>query len=149
MELIIKHFTELSINELYDIIQARVDIFVVEQKCPYRELDDKDRNAYHIWLRDENGIIAYMRALDKGVAFEEASIGRIITVRRSQGFGAVIMREGIKFALGKYNTDTLKIMAQHYAKGFYEKFGFVQCSEPFDDDGIEHINMILTTNGGR
>ena len=54
MELMIKHFTELSTDELYDIIQARVDIFVVEQKCPYRELDDKDRDAYHIWLRDEN-----------------------------------------------------------------------------------------------
>ncbi len=128
MELMIKHFTELSTDELYDIIQARVDIFVVEQKCPYRELDDKD---------------AYLRTLDKGVAFEEASVGRIITVRRGQGYGAVIMREGIKFALEKYNTNKLKIMAQHYAKGFYEKFGFVQCSDPFDDDGIEHIDMIL------
>lgn len=96
MELIIKHFSELSTDELYDIIQARVDVFVVEQKCPYRELDDKDKNAYHIWLRDENGIIAYLRTLDKGMAFEEASVGRIITVRRGQGYGALIMREGIK-----------------------------------------------------
>lgn len=143
MELVIKHFRELTLDELYDIVQARVDIFVVEQKCPYRELDDKDKNAYHIFLRDEGGIVAYLRTLDKGVAFDEASIGRIITVRRGQGFGAVIMREGIEFAAKQYNTDKIKIMAQHYAKGFYEKFGFKQCSEPFDDDGIEHINMIL------
>lgn len=143
MELIIKHFSELTLDELYDIIQARVDIFVVEQKCPYRELDDKDRNAFHIFLRDENGIVAYLRTLDKGVAFEEASIGRIITVRRGQGYGAQIMREGIKFATRQYSADKIKIMAQHYAKGFYEKFGFKQCSEPFDEDGIEHIDMIL------
>lgn len=143
MELIIKHFSELTLDELYDIIQARVDIFVVEQKCPYRELDDKDRNAFHIFLRDENGIVAYLRTLDKGVAFEEASIGRIITVRRGQGYGAQIMREGIKFAARQYSADKIKIMAQHYAKGFYEKFGFKQCSEPFDEDGIEHIDMIL------
>lgn len=144
MELVIKHFTELTLDELYDILQARTDIFVVEQKCPYRELDDKDKNAYHIFLHDESGVVAYLRTLDRGVAFEEVSIGRIITVRRGQGFGAKIMREGIKFAVKQYNADKIKIMAQHYAKGFYEKFGFVQCSEPFDDDGIEHINMILT-----
>lgn len=143
MELVIKHFKELTLDELYDIIQARVDVFVVEQKCPYRELDDKDRNAYHIFLRDENGIAAYLRTLDRGVAFDEVSIGRIITVRRGQGYGAEIMHEGITFAKKQYNADKIKIMAQHYAKGFYEKFGFKQCSEPFDDDGIEHINMIL------
>lgn len=143
MELVIKHFSELTLDELYDVIQARVDVFVVEQKCPYRELDDKDRNAYHIFLRDENGIAAYLRTLDRGAAFEEVSIGRIITVRRGQGFGAEIMCEGIKFAVKQYSADKIKIMAQHYAKGFYEKFGFKQCSEPFDDDGIEHINMIL------
>lgn len=143
MDLVIKHFSELTLDELYDIIQARVDVFVVEQKCPYRELDDKDRNAYHIFLRDENGIAAYLRTLDRGVAFDEVSIGRIITVRRGQGYGAEIMREGIKFAKKQYNADKIKIMAQCQAKGFYEKFGFKQCSEPFLDDGILHIDMIL------
>lgn len=144
MELVIKHFSELAVNELYDILKARVDIFVVEQNCPYHEIDNRDKDAYHIFLRDENGIAAYLRTLDRGVMFEDVSIGRIITVRRGQGLGAEIMREGIKFAAKHYNTDKIKIMAQHYAKGFYEKLGFVQCSEPFDDDGIEHINMLLT-----
>lgn len=143
MELVIKHFSELTLDELYDMIRARVDIFVVEQKCHYHELDGKDKDAFHIFLRDENGIAAYLRTLDRGVAFDEVSIGRIITVRRGQGFGAEIMREGIKFAKKQYNADKIKIMAQCQAKGFYEKFGFVQCSEPFLDDGILHIDMIL------
>lgn len=143
MELVIKHFSELNLDELYDILKARTDVFVVEQNCPYRELDGKDKNAFHIFLRDENGIIAYLRTLDRGVAFDEVSIGRIITVRRGQGYGAIILREGIEFVKKQYNTDKIKIMAQCQAKGFYEKFGFKQCSEPFLDDGIWHIDMIL------
>lgn len=143
MELVIKHFRELTIDELYDILQARTDIFVVEQKCPYRELDGKDKDAFHLFLRDEHGIAAYLRTLDRGVSFDEVSIGRIITVRRGQGYGAEIVSEGIKFAKQHYQADKIRIMAQCQAKGFYEKFGFVQCSEPFPDDGIMHIDMIL------
>lgn len=143
MELVIKHFSELTIDELYDIIQARTDTFVVEQNCPYRELDGKDKDAFHIFLRDEYGIVAYLRTLDRGVAFDEVSIGRVITVCRGQGYGAEIMREGIEFVKKQYNAEKIKIMAQCQAKGFYEKFGFKQCSEPFLDDGIMHIDMIL------
>lgn len=143
MELVIKHFTELTLDELYDILKARTDIFVVEQDCPYHELDGKDKNAFHLFLRDENGIAAYLRTLPRGVAFDEVSIGRIITVRRGQGFGEKIMRAGIDFVKKHYQADKIKIMAQCQAKGFYEKFGFVQCSEPFDDDGIMHIDMLL------
>lgn len=144
MELVIKHFSELTLDELYDIIRARVNIFVVEQKCPYYELDGKDKDAFHIFFHDENGIAAYLRTLDMGVAFDDAvSIGRIITVRRGQGYGAEIMREGIKFVKKQYSADKIKIMAQCQAKGFYEKFGFKQYSEPFLDDGILHIDMIL------
>lgn len=71
MELIIKKFDELTVNELYDILKLRVDVFVVEQECPYPEIDNKDQNAYHIWLKDEDGIAAYVRVLDKGVSFED------------------------------------------------------------------------------
>ena len=142
MELVIKHFNELTNDELYDILKARVDVFVVEQKCPYPEIDGKDKNAYHIFLRDERGISAYLRVLDRGVSFSEPALGRILTTRRGEGLGALIVREGIRFAEEKPGAEKLRIEAQIYARGFYEKLGFRQCSEPFMDDGIEHIEMI-------
>lgn len=144
MELVIKHFSELSLEELYAILKARVDVFVVEQKCPYPEIDGKDLDAYHIFMRDENGIAAYLRVLKSGVSFDAPAIGRILTTRRGEGLGAEIVREGIKFASEKLAADLIKIEAQTYAREFYEKLGFKQCSEPFMDDGIEHIVMRLT-----
>ena len=142
MELITKHFSELSAEELYDILKARVDDFVVEQNCPYPEIDGKDKDAYHIFLRDENGISAYLRVLKSGVSFPEPALGRILTTRRGAGLGAHIVTEGIRFVEEKLGAEKIRIEAQVYAKGFYDKLGFRQCSEPFMDDGIEHIEMI-------
>lgn len=144
MELVIKHFSELTNDELYEILKARVDVFVVEQNCPYPEIDGKDKDAYHIFLRDEKNIAAYLRVLKNGVSFDVPALGRILTTRRGEGLGAEIVREGIKFAREKLNAREIKIEAQTYARGFYEKLGFRQCSEPFMDDGIEHIVMQLT-----
>lgn len=143
MELVIKHFNELTNGELYDILKARVDVFVVEQKCPYPEIDGKDKDAYHMVLRDEHGIAAYLRVLKSGVSFPEPALGRILTTRRGEGLGARIVSEGIKFAEEKLGAEKIRIEAQVCARGFYEKLGFRQCSEPFMDDGIEHIEMIL------
>lgn len=143
MELVIKHFNELANGELYDILKARVDVFVVEQKCPYPEIDGKDKDAYHMVLRDEHGIAAYLRVLKSGVSFPEPALGRILTTQRGEGLGARIVSEGIKFAEEKLGAEKIRIEAQVYARGFYEKLGFRQCSEPFMDDGIEHIEMIL------
>lgn len=143
MELVVKHFNELTNGELYDILKARVDVFVVEQECPYPEIDGKDKDAYHIVLRDECGIAAYLRVLKSGVSFPEPALGRILTTRRGEGLGARIVSEGIKFAEEKLGAEKIRIEAQVYARGFYEKLGFRQCSEPFMDDGIEHIEMIL------
>ncbi len=78
MKLVLKHFSELSAKELYEILRLRVDVFVVEQKCPYPEVDGKDLDAWHLWLEDEDGIEGYLRLLAPGVSFKEASIGRVI-----------------------------------------------------------------------
>lgn len=142
MELVTKHFSELTLEELYDILKIRVDVFVVEQKCPYPEIDGKDKDAYHIFLRDERGIAAYLRVLKSGVSFPEPALGRILTTRRGEGLGAEIVRAGIEFAEEKLSADKIRIEAQVYAKGFYERLGFVQCSGEFLDDGIMHIEMI-------
>ena len=142
MNLIIKHFNELTTTELVDIYKLRVAVFVVEQNCPYQEVDEADKVSYHLWLEDEDGIEAYARVVPPGVKFEEASIGRIIAKKRRCGLGTRIVKEAIKVAKDKFNEDTLKIEAQAYAKSLYEKCGFIQISQPFLEDGIPHIRML-------
>ena len=142
MELIIKRFEELSTEELYEILKARVAVFVVEQNCAYQELDGKDRFSYHVILKDNTGVQAYLRVVDKGVSFEEVSIGRVLTQKRGCGLGNKILLEGIKVARERMHADRIKIEAQSYAKGFYEKMGFIQVSEEFLEDGIPHILMV-------
>ncbi len=145
MKLYIKHFSELNAAELYKIVQARIAVFVIEQTCPYQELDGKDLNAWHVWYEDEDGVAAYCRVLDKGVSYEnEGSIGRVITVKRSTGLGYKIMMEGIRVAEEKYGQTSLRISAQQYAQGFYEKCGFVRVSDPYLEDDIPHIQMLRT-----
>lgn len=143
MEFVIKKYEELTVDELYEILKARINVFVVEQNCPYPELDDKDKSAYHVWLK-ENGIIkAYLRVLNAGVSYEEASIGRVLTTERGKGYGEKIFAKGIEIAREKFNADKIRIGAQLYAKGFYERFGFRQISDKYLEDGIYHIEMIL------
>ena len=141
MELVVKHFRELTVEELVDIYKLRVSVFVVEQKCPYQEVDDADKVAYHIWLRDENGIQAYARALPQGTTFPTTSIGRVIAVKRRCGLGSKIVEAAVNVAKEKFHADKITIEAQVYARGLYEKAGFVQVSEPFLEDGIPHIRM--------
>ncbi len=144
MNLFVKKFDELTPYELYRILQARVAVFVVEQQCPYQEIDGKDICAYHMWLEENGDIKAYLRILDKGISYEEVSVGRVITTERGKGYGETILREGIRFAKEKYSTDKIKIGAQLYAKKFYEKVGFRQISDEYLEDGIVHIHMLLT-----
>ena len=143
MELVIKHFDELSTHELYEILKLRVSVFVVEQNCPYQEIDDADQKAYHVYLKDETGIQAYLRVLPKGVTFQEASVGRVIAVKRRCGLGSRILSEGIKVAKERFGAKCLVIGAQVYARGLYEKAGFVQSSPEYLEDGIPHIEMTL------
>lgn len=143
MNLYIKHFNELTTIELYKILRARAEIFVVEQDCPYQDLDNKDLNAWHVWFEDEDGVAAYCRVLDKGVSYEgEGSIGRVIAVKRGTGLGCKVMMEGIRVAEEKFGQTSLRISAQEYAQGFYEKCGFVRVSEPYLEDDIPHVQMV-------
>ena len=143
MELIVKHFSELSMNELYDIYKLRVAVFVVEQNCPYQEVDDADKVSYHIWLKDEDGIQAYARVLPQGATFPDVSIGRVIAVKRRCGIGSQIVSAAIDVAKEKFNASKITIEAQVYARTLYERAGFHQTSEEFLEDGIPHIQMEL------
>lgn len=141
MEQIVKHFSALSAQELFEIYRLRVSVFVVEQKCPYQEVDDADRAAYHVWLRDEGGIAAYARVLPPGTAFPTAAIGRVIAVKRRCGLGSRIVAAAIDVAETQLHADVITIEAQTYARALYEKLGFRQTSEEFLEDGIPHIQM--------
>ena len=143
MELIVKHFSELSAEELFEIYKLRVSVFIVEQSCPYQDIDDADKSAYQVWLRDEDGIEAYARVLPAGVAFPTAAFGRVIAVKRRCGLGTKIVAAAIETARDKLGADMITIEAQVYARSLYENLGFRQTSEEFLEDGIPHIQMQL------
>ena len=142
MELKIKHFSELSAQELFAIYKLRVSVFVVEQNCPYQEVDDADEHAYHVWFEDEDGIEAYLRVVEPGVVFPECAIGRVIAVKRRCGLGTKIVSSGLRAAQERYGAEAVRIEAQTYARKLYEGLGFVQTSEEFLEDGILHIGML-------
>ena len=143
MQLYRKRFQELTTEELYGILKLRVDVFVVEQNCPYRELDDRDQDAVHVWLQDEDGILAYLRVMDRGIENESVSIGRVVAAKRRCGLGSRVLAEGIRAAKEVFLADSIYLEAQVYAKDLYEKQGFRQISEEFLLDGIPHVRMLL------
>lgn len=147
MELLAKSFAELSTRELYDLLRLRVDVFVVEQRCPYPELDGRDQAALHVWLQDETGIQAYLRIMDRGVSSEYVTIGRVIAAKRRQGLGSRILAEGVRLARERFGAEQIYLEAQVYAKALYEKQGFRAISDPFPEDGIPHVKMLLDLTG--
>ncbi|MBQ6708398.1 MAG: GNAT family N-acetyltransferase [Clostridia bacterium] len=145
MELIIKHFNELSAHELMEIYKLRVAVFVVEQECAYQEIDNYDDVSYHLWLKDDDGIIAYSRVLPQNSKFEDVSIGRVISARRRCGMGTKIMEAAIGVAKDKFSAKQICLEAQVYAIPFYENVGFKVVSEQFNIDKIPHVKMLLNT----
>lgn len=137
-----KYYSDLTTDELYDILKLRAEVFVVEQDCPYQDLDDKDRDAWHIWLEDNGSVLACLRVFKYDERYSQ--IGRVVTSLKVRGTGAgrIMMEEGVRVADEKYPGFPIMIHAQSYATGFYEKFGFKISSEPFLEDGIPHNEMI-------
>lgn len=131
MQLFVKHFDELTTKELYDILRLREAVFIVEQNCPFPEIDGKDLCDYHLWFEDGGDILAYARVLDSGVSFETPAVGRVISIRRREGLGSRILEEGIRVAREKFFAEAVTLEAQSYAKAFYEKAGFVRCLMSF------------------
>ncbi len=139
-----KLFRELTVDELYELLRVRSEVFVVEQDCVYQDMDGDDQVSVHLWLTDGGKVVALCRVCPAGTHMEEVSIGRVITTERGKGYGKRIMLEGIKVAQEHFNAKRIDIEAQEYARGFYEQVGFRQSSEPFMLDGIPHIRMTWT-----
>ncbi|MGN6298735.1 MAG: GNAT family N-acetyltransferase [Ginsengibacter sp.] len=144
-----KYFTDLTNLELYKILQLRNEVFVVEQHCAYQDCDDKDLKAYHLMVWQDENLIAYTRLLAKGISYADAaSIGRVLTSpsSRKKNIGKELMQKSIAEIYRLFGQTAIKVSAQFYLKKFYESFGFVQQSEIYHEDGIEHIRMELKIN---
>jgi len=139
----IKRFNELSTAELYELLQLRSEVFVVEQDCVYQDLDGKDEKALHVLGYYEGNLAAYTRIFNKGYYFNEASIGRVVVSPkyRDKKFGHDLMRVSIEAVKEHYNETAITISAQEYLKKFYESHGFEQTSEMYLEDDIPHIQM--------
>ena len=142
MERIVKHFSELTTEELMEIYRLRNAVFVVEQNCPYQDIDGWDPYAYHLWLQDEDGIRAYLRVLPQNTLYEDASLGRVISMKRRCGLATRLLQEGIALARERFGAKRLIIGAQTYACPVYEKVGFVRTDYEYMEDGIPHVRMV-------
>lgn len=144
LTILTKSFSELSTKELYDILQLRAEVFVVEQNCVYQDIDGKDPKALHVIGFKNDKIVAYCRIFKPGDYFEKASIGRVVVAKneRKFGYGHVIFRTSMEAVATHFKETSIKISAQLYLKKFYESHGFVQVGEGYLEDDIPHIGMI-------
>ena len=152
------HFDDLSLLDLHDLYQARVGVFVLEQKCPFQDVDGVDPSCWHLIGRapsplgegrGEGPIHAYCRLVPPGLKFEEPSIGRVLTTEPGRGTGAgrELMAEAIQRAETLWPGQAIRIGAQQYLERFYGTFGFRTVSEPYDEDGIMHVVMLRPAAG--
>ena len=141
-------FKDLSVYELYDIFALRLEVFSVEQNCPYQDADGKDLEGWHLMGLDTEGVlVAYTRLLPKGVAYKNyASIGRVVNSPkvRGLGYGKILMSESIAQMQKLFPTQPVKIGAQTYLLKFYQSLGFESTVEEYLEDGIPHTSMILS-----
>lgn len=139
----IRRFNELSVDELYEALQLRSEVFVVEQNCVYQDLDYKDQKALHVLGIADDKIVAYTRLFGPGDYFKECSIGRVVISQayRDRKWGHLLMQESIKAVEAHFGKGAITISAQQYLTKFYQSQGFVQQGEPYLEDGIPHIRM--------
>lgn len=141
----LKKFEDLSPGELYAILRLRSEVFVVEQNCVFLDMDDKDQQCYHLMGWQGNLLAAYTRLVPPGISYEQPSIGRVVIspAARGGGIGKLLMQKSIDETLKLFGKSSIKIGAQLYLKSFYESLGFMQVGDIYDEDGIDHIKMIL------
>ena len=143
-----KTFKELSLDDLYAILNLRQKVFVLEQDCPYIDADYSDQDAFHLLAYEDNNLIAYLRAFKPGIKYEGSSLGRIVTEINSRGFGIgkKITIEGVKFLKKEYPNNEIVISAQHRLEQFYIDLGFAPRGAVYLEDDIDHIQMYILPN---
>lgn len=140
----IKSFYDLNVIELYELLRLRSEIFVVEQNCVFLDQDNKDQQCNHLLVFSEGKLAAYARIVPPGLSYKEASIGRVVSsdLVRGKGFGHKVMELAIEACEDLFGRTPIRIGAQCYATGFYESLGFQKDGDVYDEDGIDHIEMI-------
>ena len=149
MKWILKNFSDLSVDEIHDFLKLRINVFVVEQNCPYNELDGKDKIALHLLgFNNKNEIIAYTRIFKPGDYYKQAAFGRVVVHEefRNQKIGYDLVNKTIEEMKLLFGNADIMIGAQTYLKKFYKSFGFNQIGEGYIEDGIPHIYMVLHTD---
>ena len=140
----LKEFKELTTEELYEILKLRAEVFVVEQNCPYQDLDDKDQSSYHLFLEDNGQIIAVLRILPENIAYKEMAIGRLIVKKsyRGTGISRKMMVRAMEFITEDLGKEKIRLSGQAYLTDFYQSLGFEKVSEMYFEDGIEHFEFL-------
>lgn len=149
MRVEVKHYNELSLSEFHDLVALRIQVFVIEQECPYQDLDGKDKEAFHVILRDEKGsIIGTTRILPKDVSYPEIAIGRVVVDENNRHLklGHKLMEESLAFINKEYGPQNVKLSAQTHLKNFYSAHGFNSTGKEYLEDGIPHTEMLLKIN---
>lgn len=144
MQVKVKRFEDLTLHELYEVLQLRSEVFVVEQDCVYQDIDGKDEKALHVLGYEADVLVAYTRIFPPGVYFYEAAIGRVVVRKESRknSYGHKILQASIQAIEDHYSTRQIKLSAQTYLTKFYESHGFHQVGEGYLEDGIPHIAMV-------
>jgi ElaA protein len=143
----IKPYSELTLNEFHDLVELRIKIFVVEQNCPYQELDGKDKKAYHVICRDGFGkVVATARILHPGVSYPEVAIGRVVCDEsiRGSGAGHELMRQCLAYIFEEFGNVAVILSAQKHLEGYYGKHNFKSTGKEYLEDGIPHVEMLYT-----
>lgn len=148
MDFKIYQFDELSARKLYDVLKLRVDVFVVEQNCPYPEIDGLDQQSIHLLYNENDTIVAYARLVPAGLKYEFPSIGRVIVHEdaRGRGLAKQLLEKSINYISEQWQAQTIQLQGQVYLQEFYQSFGFQPTSESYDEDGIPHVDMQWTRN---
>jgi ElaA protein len=141
----IKHFVDLNQYELYDVFALRINVFVVEQNCPYPELDGKDKHCFHVIGEHEGEVVATARIIPAGISYPEVSIGRVATHAnfRKKGLGHLIMKNCLEFIQTEFGKGSIRISAQAHLQNYYEKHDFKATGKEYLEDGIPHLEMLF------
>ncbi len=146
MEWFCKTYNELSLDEFHDLIALRIEVFVVEQDCPYQELDGKDKISIHVFATDNNQMVATTRIVPPGISYEEPSIGRVVVAKshRGTGLGHKLMRKTMEVLMARFGHVPVRISAQEHLIDYYNHHEFRTVSEMYLEDNIPHVQMLYT-----
>lgn len=141
----VKHYNNLSLDEFHDLIQLRIEVFVIEQDCPYQDVDGKDKVSFHLIGRVNDKIVATSRILPPGISYEEVAIGRVVIGEsaRGKGYAHDMMQQSKDFIVQEFGNVPIRLSAQKYLESYYGAHGFKSTGKEYLEDGIPHVEMLF------